>query len=80
MIDFVALIDLVGGPVRVVSRSFGGAITLLAAGIFPEKFKRIVEIDGAGARMEDTPRPTTPEQLRKWVMTVHSYEQQTPRV
>ncbi|RLT40860.1 MAG: alpha/beta hydrolase [Chloroflexi bacterium] len=80
VIDLIALIDLVGAPVRVVSHSFGGAITLLAAGIFPEKFDRIVEIEGAGARMEDTPRPTTPEQLRKWVMTMRSYEQQTPRV
>lgn len=80
VIDLVALIDLMGGPVRVVSHSFGGAITLLAAGIFPEKFDRIVEIEGAGARMEDTPRPTTPGQLRRWVTTMRSYEQQTPRV
>lgn len=80
VIDLVALIDLVGGPVRVVSHSFGGAITLLTAGIFPEKFDRIVEIEGAGARMEDTPRPTTAERLRKWVTTMRSFEQQTPRV
>lgn len=77
--DLIALIDLVGGKAPVVAHSFGGAITLLAAGVFPEKFEKIVEMEGMGARMEDRP-PVTPEGLRKWVMKVRAMEGQTPRV
>jgi len=77
--DIVALLDLVGGKAPVVAHSFGGAITLLAAGVFPEKFEKIVEMEGMGARMEDRP-PVTPEGLRKWTMNVRAMEGQTPRV
>ncbi len=80
VLDLVALLDLVGTPARVVSHSFGGAIALLTAGIFPEKFDRIVEIEGMGARLEDNPKPTTPERFREWAMELRSYERQTPRV
>jgi pimeloyl-ACP methyl ester carboxylesterase len=77
--DLVALIDLVGGHAPVISHSFGGAITLLAAGIFPEKFDRIVEMEGMGARMEER-QAVTPERLRDWVMKSRGMESQTPRV
>ena len=77
--DLVALIDLVGGKAPVVAHSFGGAITLLTAGIFPEKFEKIVEMEGMGARMEDRPA-VTPEGLREWVMKARAMEHQTPRV
>lgn len=77
--DLVALIDLVGGRAPVVAHSFGGAITLLTAGVFPEKFTKIVEMEGMGARMEDRP-PVTPDGLREWVMKARAMEGQTPRV
>ncbi|MGE3961251.1 MAG: alpha/beta fold hydrolase [Dehalococcoidia bacterium] len=77
--DLVALIDLVGGRAPVVAHSFGGAITLLTAGVFPEKFEKIVEMEGMGARMEDR-QDLTPERLRDWVMKARAMEQQTPRV
>lgn len=77
--DLIALIDLVGGRARVVAHSFGAAITMLAAGAFPEKFEKIVEIEGAGARMEERPA-LTPERLRDWVMHARSLEAQSPRV
>ena len=80
VLDLTAFIDLVGGPARVVSHSFGGAITLLTAGLFPEKFDRIVAIEGVGARLEDNPRPLTPERFKKWAVNLRSFEQQTPRV
>lgn len=79
MPDLIALIDLVGGKAPVVAHSFGGAITLLTAGVFPEKFEKIVEMEGMGARLEGTPT-VSPESLRKWVMDVRALEGQSPRV
>ncbi len=77
--DVIALLDLVGGKAPVVAHSFGGAVTLLAAGVFPERFEKIVEMEGMGARLEDRPS-VTPESLRKWTMNVRAMEGQTPRV
>lgn len=79
--DLVALIDLVGGHANVMGHSFGGQITLLTAGAFPERFDRVVTIEGAGARMYDAPPdPMTPEKMREWVQHARAFEQSTPRV
>lgn len=80
MLDLLALIDVVGSPARVISHSFGGEITLLTAGLFPEKFDRIVSIEGAGARLEDNPRPLAPQRFRWWASDLRAWEHQTPRV
>ena len=79
-LDLHALIQLVGGRATVVGHSFGGAIALLTAGMFPECFDRIVALEGAGARMNDHPDEVTPRQLREWALQTRSFEQHTPRV
>jgi pimeloyl-ACP methyl ester carboxylesterase len=78
--DLVALLDLVGGHAPVIGHSFGGAITLLTAGAFPERFEKIVSIEGAGARIgERSATSLTPERLRDWTMRTRSLEQRDPR-
>ncbi|MCK9486338.1 MAG: alpha/beta hydrolase [Dehalococcoidia bacterium] len=77
--DLIALLDLVGGHAPVVAHSFGGAISLLAAGAFPEKFDKIVDIEGAGARAEEN-ADLTPERLHEWTTQTRALEGQTPRV
>ncbi len=64
MLDLVTLIDLVGGRATVVAHSFGGAITLLTAGTFPDRFERVVSIEGAGAWA--SPEPITVAEFRGW--------------
>ncbi len=80
VLDLVALIEVAGSPVRTISHSFGGEITLLAAGLFPEQFDRIVSIEGAGARLEDNPRPLNPRRFRRWATNLRSWEQEPPHV
>lgn len=79
VLDLLALIEVAGSPVRVVAHSFGGEIALLTAGIFPEHFDRIVSIEGAGARLEDYPRPLSPGRFREWATDLRSYEQRPDR-
>jgi pimeloyl-ACP methyl ester carboxylesterase len=79
-LDLLALIDLVGGRASVVAHSFGGAIALLTAGAFPERFERIVAIEGAGARMHDGQDELTPSRFREWALRTRAFEQHTPRV
>lgn len=79
--DLVALLDLVGGRATVVGHSFGGAITLITAGAFPERFERIVSLEGAGARVEPPDQERlTPAKLRDWTMRQRALERQEPRV
>ncbi|MDA1010032.1 MAG: alpha/beta hydrolase [Chloroflexi bacterium] len=77
--DLVALIDLVGGHAPVVAHSFGGAIALVTAGLFPEKVDRLIAMEGVGAGMEGL-REVTPERIRDWVMKSRAMEDQTPRI
>ncbi len=64
MLDLVTLIELAGGRATVVGHSFGGAITLLTAGTFPDHFERVVSIEGAGAWASQ--EPITADEFRKW--------------
>ena len=85
MLDLVALIDLVGGTwggrVSVVAHSMGGRVTLMTAGTFPEKFERIVAIEGTGRpRPADQDATPTPRRLREWVERTRALETRTPHV
>ncbi len=49
MMDIDTWIDhLGGGPVNIVAHSLGGNVVVRYAGFYPEKFKRIVAIEGLG--------------------------------
>ena len=79
MLDLVALIDLLGGRVSVVAHSMGSRATLLTAGTFPERFERIVAIEGTGMdRMAGLPRG--PERMRNWAQRTRAQEGREPRV
>lgn len=80
VLDLVALIEKLGAPVRVIAHSFGGEIALLAAGLFPDLFDRIVSLEGAGARLEDNPRPLTTRRLRRWMEEARAWEREGTRV
>ncbi len=79
MLDLVALIDLVGGRATVVAHSFGGSIALMTAGVFPEKFEKIISIEGAGAWVRDQDA-VSPDKIRDWAVRARSSEQRAPRV
>ena len=79
MLDLVALIDLLGGRVSVVAHSMGGRATLLAAGTFPERFERIVAIEGTGGYRTNT-LPRGAERMRAWAQHARAQERREPRV
>lgn len=48
--DLAQLIDHLDlGPITIVAHSLGGAISLRYAGLFPDKVRRLVSIEGSGA-------------------------------
>ena len=83
VLDLFNFIELIGGSSTVVGHSFGGSIALLTASIFPDKFKNIVDIEGAGARLEDSKDgsgETTPDSLLAWAHSYQKIAKQTPRM
>ena len=79
--DLISLIDLVGGKATVVAHSLGGSATLVAAGAYPDRFERIISIEGAGAMMQDpNAHIVTPEWIRKWADRSRGNEAREQRV
>ena len=79
VVDMLALIDHIGVPVRVIAHSFGGQVTVGAAGAFPEKFLSVVAIEGR-IYGSDEPHPNTPDRMRDYVAARRSLETRVPRV
>jgi pimeloyl-ACP methyl ester carboxylesterase len=80
VLDISALTDIVGrGPVHLVGHSLGGAVVMLYAGVYPERVKKLVSIEGFGPPPEQlVPRPAH-IRLRKWIEHMRDYEKRQPR-
>tara|TARA_Y100000588_G_scaffold392081_1_gene502737 strand:+ start:501 stop:1373 length:873 start_codon:yes stop_codon:yes gene_type:complete len=78
VLDLTKLIDLVGGRATVIGHSFGGAITLMTAGTFPDHFERVISIEGAGAWANQ--EPVTADEFRAWAMQSLKVDKGSSRV
>ena len=80
VLDLSALIDIIDDfPIYLVGHSLGGSIVLHYAGVFPERVRKVVAIEGLG------PPPTHPifkpasQRLRGWIDRIREIEQREPR-
>ncbi len=80
VLDLSALIDIVGRhPVHLIGHSLGGAIVLQYAGVYPDRVKKVVSIEGYGPAPEAlVPRPAH-ERLRRWIENMREFELRVPR-
>jgi pimeloyl-ACP methyl ester carboxylesterase len=71
--DLAQLVEAIAGPedpVAIVGHSLGGAVSLMYAGVFPERVSRLVAIEGVGPppqmleQMRDTPGW---QRVRSWM-------------
>jgi pimeloyl-ACP methyl ester carboxylesterase len=80
VLDLSALADIVKGfPVYIVGHSLGAVVTLLYAGVYPGRVKKIVAIEGVGLpplrRLRETPPA---DRIRTWIEKIRSTEGRTP--
>jgi pimeloyl-ACP methyl ester carboxylesterase len=69
-------------PVTIVAHSLGGNIALRYAGIYPEKVKALVAIEGLGPspkELAERARHTIAERMRKWIDLQHNLSGRLPR-
>jgi pimeloyl-ACP methyl ester carboxylesterase len=69
-------------PVNIIAHSLGGSIALRYAGIYPEKLRRLVAIEGLGASprmLAEEARKTMAERMRAWIEEQRTLAGRQPR-
>jgi len=79
VLDISALVDIAGRlPVYLIGHSLGAAIVLQYAGIYPDRVRKLVAIEGIAPPVGvPTDRPAH-ERLRKWIEEIRDFEKKTP--
>jgi len=80
VLDLSGLADIVQGfPVHIIGHSLGAVVSLVYSGIYPDRVKKVVAIEGVGLppvrRWDQTPGA---ERMRQWIEKVRGAEQRTP--
>jgi pimeloyl-ACP methyl ester carboxylesterase len=68
VLDLSALLDIIDEfPVRIVGHSLGGIITLHYSGVYPDRVKKAVSIEGVGFPERHRVHGPASERLRRWI-------------
>jgi pimeloyl-ACP methyl ester carboxylesterase len=79
VLDIATLIDLLGpGPVSLVGHSLGGILTLLYAGLYPERVRKVVAIEGLGLPVSHRVHKPAADRIRTWIDQVRQAEHREP--
>lgn len=80
VLDLSALLDIIGDfPLYLVGHSLGGIIVLHYAGIYPERVRRIVSIEGLGPPPSHRVHRPASERLRHWIEGMRNSERRESR-
>lgn len=78
--DFAQLVHTLGQePVTIIGHSLGGAIATRFAGLFPDKVRKLVNIEGLGLWDPASADRAITERLRTWIMDKRSAAGRNPR-
>ncbi len=79
ILDLSALADIINAfPVYIIGHSLGGIITLLYAGIYPERVKKLVAIEGLGLPPGHRIHRPASQRMRDWIESVRKLEHRQP--
>lgn len=80
ILDLSALLDIIGEfPVYLVGHSLGGMIVTHYAGLYPDRVKKLVSIEGIGFPPGHRVHGAASERLRRWIEDVRKTEGREPR-
>jgi len=80
VLDLSALLDIVDDfPIYLIGHSLGGIIVMHYAGIYPDRVKKVVSIEGLGFPPGHRIHAPASERLRKWIENVRTTEGREPR-
>jgi pimeloyl-ACP methyl ester carboxylesterase len=79
-LDLVRVIETVGSPAIVLAHSYGGALTLVAAGTYPEHFRGLAILEGTHSLNPASEDEMGPHWVRRWGDRLREFETSEPRV
>jgi len=80
VLDLSALVDIISDfPLRLMGHSLGGAIVLNYCGVYPDRVRKAVSIEGLGFPPESRIHGPAPERLRTWVESIRKIEKRQPK-
>ncbi len=79
-IDVVRVIETAGAPARVIAHSYGGAVSMVAAGTYPELFHSMAVLEGTHSLNPWDEERVGPGWIRRWGDRVRGFETDEPRV
>ncbi|MGA2598542.1 MAG: alpha/beta hydrolase [Bryobacteraceae bacterium] len=80
VLDLSALLDIINDfPIRIVGHSLGGIVVLHYAGLYPDKVRKAVSIEGLGFPPRHHLYGPASQRMRYWVEAVRNSEGRTPR-
>jgi pimeloyl-ACP methyl ester carboxylesterase len=75
LLDLSALADIINAfPLYIVGHSLGGIITLFYAGLYPDRVKKIVSIEGLGPPPNHRVHGPASERFRDWIAGIRKTE------
>jgi pimeloyl-ACP methyl ester carboxylesterase len=78
-LDLSALADIINDfPLYIVGHSLGGIITLSYSGIYPNRVRKAIAIEGLGLPLTHRIHRPAPERMRNWIEQVRKTELREP--
>lgn len=79
VLDLSALADIVDGfPVYLIGHSLGAAVVLQYAGVYPDRVKKLVAIEGVAPPPSISPIRPPHERLKNWIEAMRDFEKRSP--
>lgn len=79
-LDLVRVVETAGSPAIVLGHSYGGAVTLVAAGTYPEHFRAVAILEGTHSLNPMAEEAMGPLWVRRWADRLRGFETSEPRV
>ena len=80
VLDVSTLVDVLGPePVHLIGHSLGGILTLLYSGLFPDRVRKVIAIEGLGLPASHRIHKPAPERLRAWIQNVRKIDSREAR-
>ncbi len=80
VLDLSALADIINDyPIYLMGHSLGGYVVMVYSGVFPERVKKVVSIEGLGPPPKHHIYDPAPKRLRRWIDEIRGLEKREPR-